>query len=130
VTPERQREIERICQAALPLGTPERDRFLVEACSGDDGLRGQVDSLLAQMSSFLETPAMVIAARQMGIVIDRGHPALDPTTLPKPVPGGGLFGPDARLAEHGPLDDARFSPGQIFASRHRIVSLIGRGAMG
>ena len=30
----------------------------------------------------------------------------------------------------GPLDDARFAPGHIFASRYRIVSLLGRGAMG
>ena len=29
-----------------------------------------------------------------------------------------------------PLDDARFAPGHIFASRYRIVSLLGRGAMG
>jgi serine/threonine-protein kinase len=28
------------------------------------------------------------------------------------------------------LNDARFAPGQIFASRYRIVSLLGRGAMG
>jgi serine/threonine-protein kinase len=28
------------------------------------------------------------------------------------------------------LDDARFTPGRIFASRYRIVSLLGRGAMG
>jgi serine/threonine-protein kinase len=32
--------------------------------------------------------------------------------------------------EHGPLDDARFAPGHIFASRYRIVNLLGRGAMG
>jgi serine/threonine protein kinase len=30
----------------------------------------------------------------------------------------------------GPLDDARFAPGRIFASRYRIVSLLGQGAMG
>lgn len=29
-----------------------------------------------------------------------------------------------------PLDDARFAPGRIFAGRYRIVSLLGRGAMG
>jgi serine/threonine-protein kinase len=34
------------------------------------------------------------------------------------------------LNEHGPLDDARFAPGHIFASRYRIVNLLGRGAMG
>ena len=35
-----------------------------------------------------------------------------------------------RLSQYGPLDGARFAPGQIFAARHRIVSLLGRGAMG
>jgi serine/threonine-protein kinase len=29
-----------------------------------------------------------------------------------------------------PVDDARLPPGRIFASRYRIVSLLGRGAMG
>ena len=35
-----------------------------------------------------------------------------------------------RLSLFGPVDDARFPPGRIFASRYRIVSLLGRGAMG
>lgn len=39
-------------------------------------------------------------------------------------------GLDSSAAEYGPLDDARFAPGQIFASRYRIVSLLGRGGMG
>jgi serine/threonine-protein kinase len=38
--------------------------------------------------------------------------------------------PGRPLIEHGPLDDARFAPGHIFASRYRIVNLLGRGAMG
>ena len=38
--------------------------------------------------------------------------------------------PGRPLVEHGPLDDARFAPGHIFASRYRIVNLLGRGAMG
>jgi serine/threonine-protein kinase len=50
-----------------------------------------------------------------------------PTRLSAPQPAGA---PDRPLAEHGPLDDARFAPGHIFASRYRIVSLLGRGAMG
>ncbi|HKH71848.1 MAG TPA: serine/threonine-protein kinase, partial [Vicinamibacterales bacterium] len=50
-----------------------------------------------------------------------------PTRLSAPQPPGD---PGRPLAEHGPLDDARFAPGHIFASRYRIVSLLGRGAMG
>src|SRR6185295_9102765 len=34
------------------------------------------------------------------------------------------------LPGYGHIGDARFVPGQIFASRYRIVSLLGRGAMG
>jgi serine/threonine protein kinase len=37
---------------------------------------------------------------------------------------------DRALSQVGPVDDARFAPGRIFASRYRIVSLLGRGAMG
>ena len=37
---------------------------------------------------------------------------------------------DGAASRYPPLDDARFVPGLIFASRYRIVSLLGRGAMG
>ena len=69
LTPEREREIERICDAALERAIPEREAFLAEACAGDDSLRGQVESLLAQeriAASFLETPALKLLARGMG----------------------------------------------------------------
>ena len=39
-------------------------------------------------------------------------------------------GPNRRAADFRPLEDARFPPGQIFAARYRIVSLLGRGATG
>jgi len=35
-----------------------------------------------------------------------------------------------QLSHFVPVDHARFPPGRIFASRYRIVSLLGRGAMG
>jgi Protein kinase domain len=53
-----------------------------------------------------------------------------PTRLPTQQPDGERLEPGRPLSEHGPLDDARFAPGHIFASRYRIVSLLGRGAMG
>jgi hypothetical protein len=55
-----------------------------------------------------------------------GHTAATTTT----AAAGGAAGGPAHLHAHGPLDEARFAPGHIFASRYRIVSLLGRGAMG
>jgi Tol biopolymer transport system component len=57
-------EIERVCQAALERPPELRAAFLAEACGGDDMLRREVDSLLAQASaanSFIETPALDVA---------------------------------------------------------------------
>jgi serine/threonine protein kinase len=53
-----------------------------------------------------------------------------------PYCGGSLSEAETRTATdqtaspYPPLEDARFAPGLIFASRYRIVSLLGRGAMG
>jgi serine/threonine protein kinase len=52
------------------------------------------------------------------------------TTFSRPIPRGGILEPASGLSQYRPLNDARFAPGQIFASRYRIVSLLGRGAMG
>src|SRR5262245_40956017 len=60
MTPERAREIERICQAALERESSERAAFLAQACAGDQALRHEVESLLAQeprAAGFLSTPA-------------------------------------------------------------------------
>ena len=48
MTPERWREIERLYYAALERDdVAERAAFLIEACGGDEGLRHEVESLLA-----------------------------------------------------------------------------------
>jgi predicted Ser/Thr protein kinase len=130
VTPERKREIDRIYQSALERPVAERAGFLAKACHGDDDLRGQVESLLTlqrQAGSFLETPAMMVAARELAVLLAEGHAT---ATIQTPMPRGESLETGDRLAQHGPLDDARFAPGQIFASRYRVVSLLGRGAMG
>ena len=62
MTPERAREVERICQAALDLDPNERQAFLLEACAGHDALRHEVELLLAQESKgqgLLITPAAI-----------------------------------------------------------------------
>jgi serine/threonine-protein kinase len=68
VTPERWQEVERLYHAALPRTPSERDAWLSHECAGDDGLRREVESLLAQASKagdFLDTPALVVAAREL-----------------------------------------------------------------
>src|SRR6476620_3262202 len=57
----RQRTAFRICEAALERPPESRAAFLAEACGGDDALRREVESLLAQAAaanSFIETPAL------------------------------------------------------------------------
>jgi hypothetical protein len=58
---------------------------------------------------------------------DGGHTSATMTTA---VAAARSVGASAQLHAHGPLERARFAPGHIFASRYRIVSLLGRGAMG
>jgi hypothetical protein len=133
VTPDREREIERICNTALECPPAERDRFLADACGDDQSLRVQVDRLLAQeprAASFLETPAILVAGREIGGSLDGGDDTDAATTLSPRASADAPSDTPKGFAQHGPLDDARFAPGEIFASRHRIVSLLGRGAMG
>ncbi|HXH50356.1 MAG TPA: protein kinase [Terriglobia bacterium] len=65
---ERWTEIEQLYHAALELDESERPAFLAKACAGDESLRREVESLLesdAQAGSFIESPAIEVAARSM-----------------------------------------------------------------
>jgi len=74
--PERWQQIERLYHSALEREAGQRVAFLAEACAGDDALRREVESLLAndtQVESFIEPPAMeveakVLAADQPGVI--------------------------------------------------------------
>jgi serine/threonine protein kinase/uncharacterized membrane protein len=62
----RWQEMERIYHAARELDGSARAEFLAKACAGDDELRREVESLLAQdkeVGSFLKSPAIEGAAR-------------------------------------------------------------------
>jgi serine/threonine protein kinase/Flp pilus assembly protein TadD len=66
MTPERWRHVEELYHAALARDAPDRAQFLEDACAGDDAVRSDVESLLAQPASaeaFLGEPAVVVAAR-------------------------------------------------------------------
>jgi hypothetical protein len=59
--PERWGQIERLFESALEHDESERAAFLERACAGDDALRQEVASLLAQQSAaagFIEVPAV------------------------------------------------------------------------
>jgi eukaryotic-like serine/threonine-protein kinase len=70
---ERWQEIERIYNAVCELDKTSRAEFLSKTCAGDDELRHEVESLLAQddlAGSFLETPAIELEAESLA----REHP--------------------------------------------------------
>jgi eukaryotic-like serine/threonine-protein kinase len=63
MTAERWQQVKALFQAASELATAERAAFLAAACAEDDGLRREVESLLAtdaQAGSFLKHPVLAI----------------------------------------------------------------------
>ncbi|HWC75897.1 MAG TPA: protein kinase, partial [Blastocatellia bacterium] len=65
---ERWRQIEELYHSALALGEDARSLFLDQACSGDENLRREIDSLLQyqdRAEHFIETPAIEVAAALM-----------------------------------------------------------------
>jgi serine/threonine protein kinase/tetratricopeptide (TPR) repeat protein len=66
--PERWQKIEQLYHSALKQEVAERAAFLENACRGDDALRQEVESLLAnegEAKSFIEVPALDVAAQQV-----------------------------------------------------------------
>lgn len=66
--PERWRQIEQLYHAALKQEANRRPRLLDQACGGDEALRREVESLLAQgeeTTSFLGAPALEVAAKAL-----------------------------------------------------------------
>ena len=102
-------QIERVYHAALDRSkldgsTSDRAAFLNQACGGDEQLRQEVESLLAQADgdqTFLEAPAMEVAARSLAMAAGAG--------------GVSQPGPHAL---------------PISIARYRIVRTLGEGGMG
>src|ERR1043165_5405642 len=77
MTPERYQQIDQIFQAALGLKPEQREVYLAEACSGDEALRHEVESLITSDRSglsFIDEPAFEMAAR----VLASDEPSLAP----------------------------------------------------
>jgi len=109
VDAERWQTIERLYHSALELGEGERAAFLEQACGGDESLRREVTSLVAQSEgadSFLEAPAMEVAARALAAAAE---------TLPGHARPAGARSP-------------RSLPSAI--GRYRVVRQLGQGGMG
>src|SRR5437762_11215576 len=63
--PERLKQIEDLYHAALERDAEARAAFVDRACSGDDSLRTEVESLIrceAGAQTFIEAPALEVAA--------------------------------------------------------------------
>src|SRR5690242_10350118 len=64
MNPERWRQIEELFHAVVECSPAKRSRFLDSACRGDEGLRREVESLLASSehaTHFIELPAYEVA---------------------------------------------------------------------
>jgi tetratricopeptide (TPR) repeat protein len=78
VKAERWRTIEQLYHSALDQEVSQRAAFIEQACGDDEALRGEVESLLAQSQdteSFLEAPALELAARDMAESSRQSQPA-------------------------------------------------------
>jgi eukaryotic-like serine/threonine-protein kinase len=68
MTPDRESDVERICHEALAPDAAAREAFVANACSGDEALRHEVESLLRQESradAFLVEPALVAGTQHV-----------------------------------------------------------------
>jgi serine/threonine-protein kinase len=68
MTPERHQQIGQLFHAALELDGSHRAAFLEQACTGDEELRREVESLIAaheRAGSFMKMSAIEVAAKQL-----------------------------------------------------------------
>src|SRR5262245_40419111 len=74
MTPERYKQIDKLFEAALQLTPDKRSAFLDEACTGDDELRKQVETLLSSdhhASKSIEAAAKGMAADLLAKPVER-----------------------------------------------------------
>jgi serine/threonine protein kinase len=93
MTRERWQRIESLYYSALGREKGRRSAFLADACEGDEELRREVESLLAQPSSLLDRPAWRAAPSLTGDPTRTGLAAgteLGPYKIESPLGAGGM----------------------------------------
>ena len=72
MNPELWKQVDALLEEALDLPPEQRERFVEEACNGNEELRAEVISLVraqSQASNFMERAAMKVAAQvRLGVV--------------------------------------------------------------
>ena len=100
---DRWKQVDSLLQAVLACSIGERDAFLRHACQDDPALEREVRSLLTsqqQAGSFLEDPAIELAARAMALEQNEGSPK-DPQKLRDGLAAGSRLGPYEIVAALG-----------------------------
>jgi len=111
MTPERWRRIDDVYHAALAREAEERDALVAEACAGDEAMRREVVSLLAQNASLvgrLEGAAVGMAAQLVSLPADSvliGH-RLGGYQITAPLGKGGMGDRQQRHVSTGRQDDS------------------------
>ena len=117
MTPERFRRIEQLATLVLQQRERERTAFLDKACSGDRGLRGEVESLLAsdeKAGNFLDEPAAQLVAE--GCTEDSEAVANKAGTVALPITALGRYVVERELGTGAP-DHPAEETGQEFRRR-------------
>src|SRR3954468_6595305 len=116
---ERWRSISRLYHDALGISADRRATFLADACPDDEALRASVLSLISHFGA--DNILGVTTASYVATILEQRGSVARRSRAPD-VSG---------IDTHRPRSDqTRFSPGQLIASRYRIVRSLGQGGMG
>jgi len=121
MSPARWNQIEKLYHSALNIEPGRRTAYLAAACQGDEGLRRQIERLLAQDGSLFDQPAWEAAPSLLDPEERTPTAGASIGPAPEPIHSGG-----ERL-----LDDATILKfGRPVAGRFRVLARLGGGGFG